>query len=79
MICPQEHCDGTLYRFQPGNLVEARYEAPTGVTLVAHENDWRQIGLMCGTCGYMEFFTQNPQEVLNEWPDFFESTEPTEQ
>ncbi len=77
MKCPKEHCGGTMYRFRPHHLVETWAKACTGVTLELREGEWKQVGMMCDTCGYMEFYTQDPQHVLRLPTGYFESTEPT--
>jgi predicted nucleic-acid-binding Zn-ribbon protein len=44
--------------------------------LELEERLWIQAGLLCDQCGYMEFYTQNPEQVLRHPGNFFESTEP---
>lgn len=79
MKCPKEACAGTMYRFRPEGLVAAHYYAATGAHMEMGESRWKQIGFMCGTCRYMEFYTQNPQRVLGEPDHYFEHTEPVEE
>jgi len=43
------------------------------------ERRWKQVGLMCDTCGHMEFYTQDPQKILRERSGYFERTEPEDQ
>lgn len=76
MICPKEGCGGTLYRFRPKHLVEACYRSHTDVLMELRESQWKQIGFLCGSCGYMEFYTENPEELFSLDERFFESTEP---
>ncbi len=77
MKCPKNGCDGTIYRFRPSHFVAAWCRAFTGVTLELTESQWKQIGLMCGTCDYMDFYTQDPQSVLRRTEGYFERTEPS--
>ena len=75
MKCPKDNCGGAMYRFRPKHLVEACYRTDTGVLMDLRESQWRQIGLVCGSCGYMEFYTENPAEVFAYDERFFERTE----
>lgn len=77
MKCPKHTCNGTMYRFRPKHLVAACYRADTGVLLELQERQWKQIGFMCDQCGYMEFYAEEPANVLLEPGGFFDSTEPT--
>lgn len=75
MKCPKAGCGGALYRFRPKHLVAACRRAETGQLMELSDRQWQQVGLMCGTCGYMEFYAQEPAEVLKEPGCYFESTE----
>jgi len=46
------------------------------VLLELSERQWKQVGLMCSTCGYMEFYAEEPTEALREPGEFFDRTEP---
>jgi predicted nucleic-acid-binding Zn-ribbon protein len=76
MKCPKKDCDGAMHRFRPKHLVIACHRADTGVLLELNERQWKQVGLMCGTCGYMEFYAEEPAEALQNPGGFFDSTEP---
>ncbi len=78
MNCPKEGCGGPLYRFRPKHLVTACHRADTGVLLELSEHQWKQVGLLCARCGYMEFYAEEPTEVLEAPEGFFDSTEPEE-
>ena len=65
-----------MYRFKPHGLAAALYQTSTGVQTRLEESEWKQLGFMCASCGYMEFFAQNPERVIRCFPDYFESTEP---
>ena len=39
------------------------------------EAKWRQIGFICGSCGYLEFYVEEPEILIKESSAFFESTE----
>lgn len=73
---PKPGCGGTMCRFRPKHLVAACHRADTGVMLELTEREWKQVGLMCSCCGYMEFYAENPEEALKEPGDFFDNTEP---
>jgi hypothetical protein len=60
-------------------LVTACYRSTTGVLMELGERRWKQVGLMCDTCGHMEFYTQDPQKILRERSGYFERTEPEDQ
>jgi len=77
MKCPKHGCNGTMHRFQPKHLVAACHRAATGVLLELQERQWKQVGFMCGQCGYMEFYAQEPGKALHDPGEFFDSTEPT--
>lgn len=76
MKCPKPGCDGAMYRFRPKHLVAACYRAGTDVLIRFDEPGWAQVGLMCGTCGYMEFYAQDPRATLAQGEHLFELTEP---
>jgi hypothetical protein len=76
VICPKKGCSGTIYRFRPKHHVTACCRAGSGIVLELEERLWIQAGLICDQCGYMEFYTQNPEQVLGHPGRFFESTEP---
>ena len=78
MKCPKGGCDGMLYRFRPKHLVAACHRADTGVVLELGDRNWKQVGFMCGDCGYMEFYAEEPQKVLEDPVDYFDPTEPVE-
>jgi len=67
-----------MYRFRPKHLVAAWYRTGTDVLIQLDEPGWRQVGLMCGHCGYMEFYAQEPQKALSSGEQFFECTETLE-
>lgn len=75
MKCPKHGCRGSMYRFYPKHLVTACSRALTNVVSEFGDVQWRQIGLLCDTCGYMEFYTEDPPRVLLE-RHYFEDTEP---
>ncbi len=75
MKCPKDGCDGSMYRFYPKHHVTACRRALTNVVLELGEAQWKQVGLLCDTCGYMEFYTEDPPRVLIE-RHYFEDTEP---
>ncbi len=76
MKCPKEGCEGAMYSFQPHDLVTAICKTFTGVKTQLQESEWKQLGFMCGTCGHMEFYTQDPGKVLHMFSEYFENTEP---
>jgi len=76
MLCPKAGCGGTMYRFRPKHLVAACHRADTGVMIELQERQWKQAGFMCGKCGYMEFYAEEPQAALKEPGGFFDRTEP---
>ena len=76
MKCPKAGCSGAMFRFRPKHLVTACHRADTGVLVELNEREWKQVGFMCGQCGYMEFYAEDPKEALREPGDFFDSTEP---
>ena len=75
MKCPKKGCGGSMYRFYPKHLVTACHRTLTDVVWEFGERDWRQIGLLCDRCGYMEFYTEDPPRVLAQ-RGCFEDTEP---
>lgn len=76
MKCPKPGCTGVMYRFEPRHLVAPHYSAASGAELELRGAMFRQIGLMCDCCGYLEFYCSNPRECLEEPGQFFERTEP---
>ena len=76
MRCTKEGCSGVMYRFRPRHLVQACYRTDTDVLMELVESRWKHVGLMCGSCGFMEFYTENPDEVFAYDEHFFERTEP---
>ena len=76
MKCPKQGCDGIMYRFRPEHHVAACHRTATGVLLKLSDRKWKQVGLMCGTCGYMEFYVEAPDEAVTGEGEFFERTEP---
>lgn len=76
MKCPKAGCSGVMYRFRPKHHVSACHRAVTGVQLELTERKWKQVGFMCGVCGFMEFYAEGPEKVVLREADFFERTEP---
>lgn len=76
MKCPKIDCGGIMYRFRPEHHVTACHRATTGVLLEYGERKWKQVGFMCGACGYMEFYAEAPDEAVRGEGQFFERTEP---
>ena len=76
MKCPKSGCGGIMRRFTPKHLVTACHRADTGVLLELRERVWKQVGFMCDRCGYLEFYAQDPSQVLQDPAGYFDSTEP---
>lgn len=76
MRCSKPGCEGIMYRFLPKHLVTACYHADTEVLLEVDKSQWKQVGLVCDTCGCLEFYASNPQALLEENAEYFEATEP---
>lgn len=76
MKCAKSGRGGAMHRFRPKHLVGACFRTGSDVLIQLDEPGWKQIGLMCGTCGYKEFYAQEPQEALACGEEFLECTEP---
>ena len=76
MKCPRPGCSGSMHRFRPAKLVHAWYKTGTGVVMRLRRSHWKQVGLMCDGCGFLEFYCQNPKECLRDHREYFETTEP---